>query len=184
MPAQKVIEFEKNVEVVLNVINEVLNAGLIADVFEGTLTEAQIKCLLFVIRNQELSSYKKVRISDVADALNISLPAATKAINRLMEKSLVKKARDTEDYRNILIKPTDKGLNYIEKFNEARRERLTALYNKCTEEEFDNMLKGARLFIEKNIEDLNRVQLLRMCSRCGAEHREDCLIKKKLATKN
>lgn len=182
MPPKKVSDFVKNIDLVLAVLDEFLVSGLVADVFEGNLTEAQMKCLFFVIRNQDTSIYKKIRISDVADALHISLPAATKAVKRLLEKGLIKKVRDLEDYRNILIKPTDKGIDCTNKYKEARKERMTAVYNQCTQEEFDTLLKSSQIFIEKNLDALNKNQLMRVCLHCGDEHHDQCIIKKKLQT--
>lgn len=64
---------------------------------------------------------KRIRMTDISRRLMISKPAATQAINRLVENSLAERIRDEEDRRVVYIQATKKG---IELFEAALNDRL------------------------------------------------------------
>lgn len=49
-------------------------------------------------------------ISDLAQALNITRPSVTIAINKLVKKDYVKKEKSNDDGRMVFVRLTDKGL--------------------------------------------------------------------------
>ena len=55
-------------------------------------------------------------IKSLADALLISKPAICRAIDALEKAKLVKRQRDRQDKRNVLIQRTAKGLAYLNEF--------------------------------------------------------------------
>ena len=64
----------------------------------------------------------RIRMTDISRRLMISKPAATQAINRLVENGLVERIRDEVDRRVVYIQAT---VNGKELFESALNERLT-----------------------------------------------------------
>lgn len=52
---------------------------------------------------------QRVRMTDVSKYLLITKPAATQAVNRLVERGLVERVSDESDRRVVYIQPTDAG---------------------------------------------------------------------------
>ena len=55
-------------------------------------------------------------IKTLADELDISKPAICRAIDVLEQAKLVKRARDRNDKRNVMIARTPKGTSYLSEF--------------------------------------------------------------------
>ena len=67
---------------------------------------------------------RRIRMTDISRHLMISKPAATQAINRLVESALVERIRDEADRRVVYIQATQAGL---ELFEEKLNERLVLI---------------------------------------------------------
>lgn len=76
--------------------------------------------LLFQLRLEE--NIPRVRMSDVSRYMMISKPAATQAVNRLVEKGLVERVNDESDRRVVYIQPTEAGRRL---FDEELDKRLS-----------------------------------------------------------
>ncbi|WP_425406753.1 MarR family transcriptional regulator [Hwanghaeella sp.] len=57
-------------------------------------------------------------VRGLAEALNVSKPAVTRALDRLSELGLVRRKPDEEDRRSVLIQRTVKGSVYLTEFAE------------------------------------------------------------------
>jgi DNA-binding MarR family transcriptional regulator len=57
-------------------------------------------------------------VRGLADLLNVSKPAITRAVNRLSELGLVKRKTDEDDRRSVLIQRTVKGSVFLREFGE------------------------------------------------------------------
>lgn len=67
---------------------------------------------------------RKLRMTDISQQLMISKPAATQAVNRLVENGLAERIRDEEDRRVVYIQATQRGL---ELFESRLNQRLSVL---------------------------------------------------------
>ena len=57
-------------------------------------------------------------VRGLADILNVSKPAITRAVNRLVELGLVKRKPDETDRRSVLIQRTVRGSVFLREFGE------------------------------------------------------------------
>jgi len=57
-------------------------------------------------------------VRGLADILNVSKPAITRAVNRLVELGLVKRKADETDRRSVLIQRTVRGSVFLREFGE------------------------------------------------------------------
>ena len=58
-------------------------------------------------------------VRGLADALNVSKPAITRALDRLSEYGLVKRKKDEHDRRSVLVQRTVKGSVFLREFGEV-----------------------------------------------------------------
>jgi DNA-binding MarR family transcriptional regulator len=86
----------------------------------GELTLPQWRILVVVTRSDGS------RVGEVAGKVGVSLPAASRLVRRLERRGLVTAARDEDDRRATIVRPTEKGLRLWEDVVGRRRRRLVA----------------------------------------------------------
>ncbi len=89
----------------------------------------QLKALFFISNRGATTTGK------LADALNVTPTDATGIVDRLLEKNLITRNGDSNDRRVILLRATSKGDNLVAELREKRRERMTELFSRLTDEE-------------------------------------------------
>lgn len=67
------------------------------------LTESQFRCLIFVSVNEDPS------LSDLAEFLGLSLPAASRMVQLLVRRGLLERRARTDDRRRVRLSFTRKG---------------------------------------------------------------------------
>lgn len=60
-------------------------------------------------------------VRGLAQGLNISKPAVSRALDRLGELGYIRRERDEMDRRNVLVRPTPDGANFLLAFSEMIR---------------------------------------------------------------
>lgn len=99
---------------------------------------AQVKALIFLYDNGERS------LSEVAAGLAVSLPSASELIDRLIERGLVQKSRDTVDRRRVVIALTDRAIAYGRRMHDLRRAQARAALAAIPVEEQESFLRAVR----------------------------------------
>jgi DNA-binding MarR family transcriptional regulator len=66
-------------------------------------------------------------VRGLSSALHISKPAVTRALDRLGELGLTRRAVDTADRRNVLIERTEAGQAYLDGFADLVRQAATMI---------------------------------------------------------
>lgn len=82
------------------------------------------------------------RMSDLADALDLPRPLATRAVNELVERGLLERTADPADRRSVLVQPSANGRAV---YADVQRESATALKEilaDMTDDEADALLIG------------------------------------------
>lgn len=136
---------------------------------DATLTQAQGKTLHYLKRHPGCS------VGEVAHCLGISNPAATKAIDRLVEKELVTRVENPGDRRTLIITLSEAGEAALAGFLGGRKEALDRILEKLRPEERRAFRRGLRAFMTAAfLDDHDRIS--KTCLHCGDDHREDCLV--------
>ena len=86
-------------------------------------------------------------ISDLSEATGLSLPSVTIAINKLVKKGYVEKARSALDGRMVHVTLTKMGVKVMRAHQYFHRKMISAVTSDMTEEEKGAMTKG---FIKLN----------------------------------
>ena len=83
-------------------------------------------------------------MSKLADALDVSVASATGIVDRMTERGLVQRHSLESDRRVVLVELTDSGRAVFVDLAAGRREHLTALLDRLTDDELDAFLVGLR----------------------------------------
>jgi len=97
-----------------------MTAVAIASVTAGKLTLAQWRALVVLGRTDGL------RVGDVAQAVGMSLPSASRLIRRLERRGFATTVRDPSDRRATLVRLTPKGTAIRQDVIDCRREMMEA----------------------------------------------------------
>ncbi len=101
-----------------------------ADVLtRGEVTIPQYATLDLIEKNGQL------KMHEIASELNISLPAATGLVSRLVKMGFVKRCYDQTDRRIINIELTKEGKQVVSQISQKRKEMVTELFGKLSEPE-------------------------------------------------
>ncbi|RKY38425.1 MAG: hypothetical protein DRP76_04500 [Candidatus Omnitrophota bacterium] len=82
-----------------------------------------------------IDTHGSLKMKEIAQELNITLPAATGLINRLFKMGLVKRVPSEKDRRVIYITLTLKGKKLIEGIRLTRKKAFEEMFGKLTERE-------------------------------------------------
>jgi DNA-binding MarR family transcriptional regulator len=109
------------------------------------ITAAQLRTL------RQLSSVDHLTVGSIAEGLRISYPAATKAVDRLVERELASRHRDTGDARSIHVQLTDKGRAVVQHLALERREQLRNVLERIGgDQPAQALLRLLEVFIEES----------------------------------
>ncbi len=85
--------------------------------------------------------YGKTNARDAASKLGVTTGTLTVMMNTLEVKGYIKKERNPEDSRSILISLSDKGNSFYEEHHKYHHEMVTEISSLCSEEELKNLKK-------------------------------------------
>jgi DNA-binding MarR family transcriptional regulator len=114
-------------------------------------------------------------VTEVADFLNVSNAAASKAVDRLVRRGVIERRESEHDRRAVHLLLTDEGHGVIEKFEAIQHDIFADLFDQASTENLDD----ASVFLDRLSVDL--VNLMGasdgVCLRCGIFFREKCLLR-------
>ena len=89
-----------------------------------------------------------VRMSDVSRCLMVSKPAATQAINQLVDRGMVERFSDPGDRRVVMIRPTEKGKKCFEEEMERRMDAIDRAVMRIGEENAEKLTELMGIFVD------------------------------------
>ncbi len=136
---------------------------------EEELTVSQFKLLKMV------ANTAAEKISEVANFLGISNPAASKSVDRLVRRGLLNRREDPKDRRSIQLSLTERGTKLLERCEIVQNETLEKLFKDFASEEF---IKTASILDRLSIDLADSSGGTgEICFRCGIFFRDRCLVK-------
>jgi DNA-binding MarR family transcriptional regulator len=93
------------------------------------VTPAQVKVLLQLSRNEQMS------VGEIADALVVSMPAASEIVDRLVETGHVLRAPDPVDRRRVIVSATTESQLAIDRLVDLRRSQVRRALLRLSPEE-------------------------------------------------
>ena len=159
---------EKMADLFVAVLAKALANPVLDERFDGQVTMSQLQALRYLLRNEERL------MSDLAEGLAISYPAATKTVERLVKKGLVVREGDPTDRRVVRVSLTDQGRNLVGEIDDQMHRRLAGILGKLAVEDRAALLCGMSAFVAAALDGLDRDTVSAICLHCGTEHQETC----------
>lgn len=95
----------------------------------------QFQYISVINQNGDLS------FTDLAQALNLSKPAVTSIINKLIDQGYVYKRQSEKDRRVYHIHLTEEGKQVAGAYEESRMEYVDGIHRRLTDSEFNRLLE-------------------------------------------
>lgn len=108
--------------------------------YEGEVTLGQYRVLVL------LCSLGPQRIVDLAEALAVSQPNATRICGRLSRKGLIRRSRSSADRRAVRVSATPEGRQVVEQVSAARRHELSRIVGNMTSGHRDQLVEALSTF--------------------------------------
>jgi len=150
-------------------VNELLERTL-GEASDGQLAMSQVKLLLLIARPEH-----RFKVTDVADFLGVTNAAASRAIERLVQRGLVDRTISRDDRRAVDLALTDQSRELLARFTEARNEELLSLLGRVPEEKLARV-SGLLDELSVLLLDLESEEKER-CLRCGMHFRSGCVLR-------
>jgi DNA-binding MarR family transcriptional regulator len=163
-----ITDFLGSTQVFSATFNDLMTEHL-REVTGNRLTLAQLKVLKLVSDSGRLGT------SDVANLLGISSPAASKAVDRLVQSDLLHRTQAKKDRRGIRITPTEEGLELLARYEEATEKALDSLFDGISIMHLSELAEwldrlSIRIIRRREGEEVT-------CFRCGVYFRDKCLLR-------
>jgi DNA-binding MarR family transcriptional regulator len=161
-------DFLGSVRILSTTIDEWMSEEL-KEVTKDRVTPSQLKVLKLVARTNAR------RIGDVADFLAVSNAAASKAVDRLVRRGLVRRAEAAADRRAVELSLTTEGRTLLAQYEAATNQVLKELFGHLPQDE----LKTAADFLDQLSMRMVEGGHTRegICLRCGIHFRDRCLLR-------
>ncbi len=163
-------EFLSSARVLAWSVREVIERVVLREVAGNSFTFSQLKLLYLVAHTDTLN------ISDAAAFLGVSPAAASKAVDKLVRRRLLRRAETQQDRRTSHLSLTDTSRKLMDAYLAARDERVGAVFSHFSAEELRrtsevlDRLAGA---ITSSGADSSAV-----CMQCEIYFRDECRFQK------
>jgi DNA-binding MarR family transcriptional regulator len=150
-------------------VTEMLDRTL-AEASDEMLGMSQVKLLLLIARPGH-----RFKVTDVAEFLGVTNAAASRAIERLVQRGLVNRSISREDRRAVDLTLTPQSRALLERFTEVRNAELADLLSDYPDEKLRTAIQ---LLDELSVSLLNiGAEEDRRCLRCGVHFRTECVLR-------
>lgn len=116
---------------------------------EDDITFSQVMVISYLDEHQD----KKVTQKDISEALHIKHPTTIGLLKRLEEKGMIKNVTDPDNRRCRNVTLSEKGLEFVDKRRERRKNTDYYLVNGMTEEEIESLRK----LLDKVIDNMGSI---------------------------
>jgi MarR family transcriptional regulator, organic hydroperoxide resistance regulator len=150
-------------------VNELLERTL-AEASDEALAMSQVKLLLLISRPEQ-----RFKVTDVAEFLGVTNAAASRAIERLVQRGLVDRTVSRDDRRAVDLSLTPQSRELLDRFTEVRNRELLQLLAHYPEDKLRKVvtlldeLSVLLLDFESGTDD--------RCLRCGIHFRSGCVLR-------
>ena len=161
-------DFLGSVRILSTTIDEWMEEEL-KEATKDRVTPSQLKVLKLVARTNAR------RIGDVADFLAVSNAAASKAVDRLVRRGLVRRAEAASDRRAVELSLTPEGRTLLAQYEAATAHVLKKVFGNLPAEQ----LEATARFLDELSTQVVREGKTRegICLRCGIHFRDRCILR-------
>jgi len=161
-------DFLGSVRILSTTIDEWMEEEL-KETTKNRVTPSQLRVLKLVARTNAR------RIGDVADFLAVSNAAASKAVDRLVRRGLVRRAEAASDRRAVELSLTPEGRTLLAQYEAATTQVLKDVFGSVQQ---DRLEKTAGFLDELSTRMVKEGRTKEgICLRCGIHFRDRCLLR-------
>lgn len=162
-------EFLGSAHIFSSTVSDFVEERVLREVAGDRLTFAQFKLLRLVAMTDAHS------IGDVASFLGVSNAAASKAVDKLVRRRLLRRTEGKADRRAIQLSLTDQSRRVVEAYEEARNKKMAGLFEKFPAAE----LRRAAELLDRLSASLvdHGADPEEICLQCGIYFRDKCLVR-------
>jgi len=129
MPKNRTFYYETEIAKIAGAIHRELSHRIDCICSGGRLTISHMVILELLVKR------KSSNMSELSKSLNLTMPAATAIIDKMIELGLVKRDRPAEDRRIVDISLTKKGSDSAKKVIKSRHDIIKEVFSVMTEQE-------------------------------------------------
>lgn len=162
-------DFLGSAHVFVSAVNEVVEKRLLQEVVGKGLTLSQFKLLKMVALTDAQT------ITDVALFLGVSNAAASKAVDKLVRRKLLRRSEGQPDRREIRLSLTDSSRRLLLAYEARKDRKLTRIFRQFLAKDLS---RAARLLdrLSAGLVD-HHANPDEVCLQCGIYFRERCLVR-------
>jgi MarR family transcriptional regulator, temperature-dependent positive regulator of motility len=163
-------DFLGSAHVFASAVEEVVEKRLLEEIAGKHLTLSQFKLIKMVAMTDART------ITDVALFLGVSNAAASKAVDKLVRRKLLRRAEGQPDRREIRLSLTESSRRLLAAYEEKKERKLAELFHGFPE---DELRRTARLLdrLSAGLVD-HHAGPDETCLQCGIYFRDDCLVRR------
>jgi len=165
---QTVSDFLASLNILFCTVNELL-VNRLRDELGDELTIPQYRLIKLIDRT------RAQRVGTVASFLGVSNAAASKAVERLVRRNLLRRIESADDRRISGLTLTEKGKTLLARYERVHHDTLSRLFR----DDPSAALSQAAQFVDRlSVEVLHEENVGKeACFRCGIYFREQCLLR-------
>ncbi len=161
-------DFLGSAHVFASAVDNVIEAGVLRDVAGDQLTVSQLRLLKLVAITDAQT------IGDVALFLGVSNAAASKAVDKLVRRRLLRRAEGEQDRRVIHLSLTPTSRRVLEAYDTAKQHRLQHIFHQFAN---DDLRRASELLDRLSAGIVEHNEQDETCLQCGIYFRERCLVR-------
>ncbi len=156
-------------DIFIEVLGRILSPEVIKEVCGEDITLSQLYALRYIYRHEEECS-----VTELAEGLSVTTPAATKLIDRLEKHEWVVRREDEKDHRVFHVRLTSRGRLVTEKVKSLRSQRMEQIIKSMSPTSRQGLLDGLESFIYTAMTDKKMLETV--CQHCGTDALDSCII--------
>lgn len=161
-------DFLGSVRILSTTIDEWMEEAL-KEATDSRVTPSQLRVLKLVARTNAR------RIGDVADFLAVSNAAASKAVDRLVRRGLVRRTEAASDRRAVELSLTPEGRTLLAQYEAATNQVLKEVFGTLPAERLQETADFLDQLSTRMVKDGRTREGI--CLRCGIHFRDRCLLR-------
>lgn len=166
-------DFLGSAHVFASAVEEVIEKRLLEEVAPTQLTVSQLRLLKLVALTDAHT------ISDVGLFLGVSNAAASKAVDKLVRRKLLRRKEGRPDRREIRLSLTDSSKRLLAAYEQKKERKLAGVFRGFTS---DELKRTANLLDRLSVELVDHHHHKdEVCLECGIYFRDQCLVRKLLS---
>jgi DNA-binding MarR family transcriptional regulator len=133
------------------------------------VTKSLLNCLNYIFLHGSSS------IRHIASGMDITLPAASQLVDRLVKKNLANRCEDETDRRIALVSLSDAGLKIVKSYRKSKTAWFESVLGGFSEKTKAHFIEGLESFLANAVKSDD---IAKTCDRCGNTHIPSCIINK------